>query len=422
MPYMFQNLDPYDPRRKDQLRADFDAPAAGFGQMEYGEDYLPPPPPIQGAPVAPPKPPSALEQLQQINAKRPTIAEPAYKPKPLERILGGVAGAGLGFAEGYLNSGRRGPVVRPGTGAMVADAITNRRFNRAEREWNQEAEKAKGAADIESAVERNKRDTEYNAARIESEKAQGAAAKAREARYNAPPPSPRPIDHDPSKALIDPETGKVLIEAKAKPEDTPATIEKRINAIRMSDVPKDEQDTAVNTAVADYNALHPRAPVTRLVTDDSGMVRVVTSDAKGGAPTVAPVGRIGKTKSEPAAMSNRKDRQQVESEANALLQQNGGDFDKAIAAASDLDVKDRLTDSKNKARVANGSGKGDVAARIKAMINKGGNAPASSPAPAAPPASGLPPQAVAQLKEGVETAFRNGQVWTLKDGQPVKVR
>jgi hypothetical protein len=150
MPYMFQNLDPYDPRRKDQLRADFDAPAAGFGQMEYGEDYLPPPPPIQGAPVAPPKPPSALEQLQQINAKRPTIAEPAYKPKPLERILGGVAGAGLGFAEGYLNSGRRGPVVRPGTGAMVADAITNRRFNRAEREWNQEAEKAKGAADIEA--------------------------------------------------------------------------------------------------------------------------------------------------------------------------------------------------------------------------------------------------------------------------------
>jgi hypothetical protein len=33
----------------------------------------------------------------------------------------------------------------------------------------------------------------------------------------------------------------------------------------------------------------------------------------------------------------------------------------------------------------------------------------------------LPPQAVSQLKEGVNTTFANGQVWTLKNGQPAQV-
>ncbi len=33
----------------------------------------------------------------------------------------------------------------------------------------------------------------------------------------------------------------------------------------------------------------------------------------------------------------------------------------------------------------------------------------------------LPAQAVSQLKEGMQTTFKNGQVWTLKGGKPVKV-
>jgi hypothetical protein len=45
---------------------------------------------------------------------------------------------------------------------------------------------------------------------------------------------------------------------------------------------------------------------------------------------------------------------------------------------------------------------------------------AAGPVSAAP--SGLPPKAARTLKEGTETKFRNGQVWTLKDGQPVRVK
>jgi hypothetical protein len=37
-------------------------------------------------------------------------------------------------------------------------------------------------------------------------------------------------------------------------------------------------------------------------------------------------------------------------------------------------------------------------------------------------ASQLPPQAESQLKEGIHTKFRNGQVWTLQNGQPVQVQ
>jgi Skp family chaperone for outer membrane proteins len=42
----------------------------------------------------------------------------------------------------------------------------------------------------------------------------------------------------------------------------------------------------------------------------------------------------------------------------------------------------------------------------------------SSPNPQSPV---LPPQAISQLKEGHDTTFANGQVWTLQNGQPVQV-
>jgi hypothetical protein len=52
----------------------------------------------------------------------------------------------------------------------------------------------------------------------------------------------------------------------------------------------------------------------------------------------------------------------------------------------------------------------------------------SATAPAAPPpgkgtdASELPPQAASRLREGYETTFGNGQVWTMRSGQPVRVK
>jgi len=62
-----------------------------------------------------------------------------------------------------------------------------------------------------------------------------------------------------------------------------------------------------------------------------------------------------------------------------------------------------------------------------AMPPTGAPAPAStSPTTSASPAGGntaaLPPQALAQLKEGFHTTFGNGQVWTLQNGKPVRVK
>lgn len=57
-----------------------------------------------------------------------------------------------------------------------------------------------------------------------------------------------------------------------------------------------------------------------------------------------------------------------------------------------------------------------------------------APAPSRPPTRGrqsvprpeesttLPPAAVSQLKEGIRTTFKNGQVWTMRGGQPVRLQ
>lgn len=49
-------------------------------------------------------------------------------------------------------------------------------------------------------------------------------------------------------------------------------------------------------------------------------------------------------------------------------------------------------------------------------------APGATSKPGQPAAGMLPPQAVAQLKDGHDTTFGNGQVWTLRGGQPVRVK
>lgn len=53
-----------------------------------------------------------------------------------------------------------------------------------------------------------------------------------------------------------------------------------------------------------------------------------------------------------------------------------------------------------------------------------GAAPAQQPAPNAPAQQqpALPPAALSALKEGQQTAFANGQVWTLQNGKPVRVK
>jgi len=52
---------------------------------------------------------------------------------------------------------------------------------------------------------------------------------------------------------------------------------------------------------------------------------------------------------------------------------------------------------------------------------RGTAAPGGAPPAAAGTGASLPPAAVAQLKEGVNLTFRNGQTWTLRNGQPVQV-
>ena len=56
---------------------------------------------------------------------------------------------------------------------------------------------------------------------------------------------------------------------------------------------------------------------------------------------------------------------------------------------------------------------------IMEISNRSGLAPGEKPYSGA--ATGLPPAAVAKLREGAKTRFGNGQVWTLKNGQPVRV-
>lgn len=62
---------------------------------------------------------------------------------------------------------------------------------------------------------------------------------------------------------------------------------------------------------------------------------------------------------------------------------------------------------------------GQPAADPDAMPPPGGPAPAQ-PAPAAKPAASATPP-VSKLKEGEKTTFANGQVWTLRNGKPVRV-
>lgn len=65
---------------------------------------------------------------------------------------------------------------------------------------------------------------------------------------------------------------------------------------------------------------------------------------------------------------------------------------------------------------------GAVQGRIKAGLGSDtpvGATPNATQAPDKP--AGIPDVAAKSLVEGKETVFKNGQVWTLRGGQPVRV-
>lgn len=230
----------------------------GFGvQPLEEEDYLggggvPPASPITPAvsaatpPASPaaiaPKPPSALDRYSDVLQRKPSMADPALKPKPIERILGALAGGAIGFGEGYMNSGPRGRVVQPGMGAQIGSAITNRRYSRANEEWQDQAAKAKEAAGIEAAQTKDRRDAEYHEARVASEKAQEKAANARTAATNAPKPvAPRDryvntaagLYDTVEKKLVDGTAPPPKAEPAAKPTLTETNAEREKEADRL---------------------------------------------------------------------------------------------------------------------------------------------------------------------------------------------
>lgn len=68
---------------------------------------------------------------------------------------------------------------------------------------------------------------------------------------------------------------------------------------------------------------------------------------------------------------------------------------------------------------------GKAPGAVKEQLRTGFREPPAGNAPAAASSVGggaLPPQAVQQLREGNVTTFRNGQRWTLRNGQPVQVQ
>jgi hypothetical protein len=366
--------------------------------------YLPPvgPPPV--APPAPPiavKPKTGLEQMAELNDKRPMSNAPENKPRPLERILGGLAAGAIGFGEGYMNSGPRGRVMPSGMGAQIGGAITNRRYNRAKSEWDDQMAKAEGAAKIEGATAKDNRDTEYHEARTASEKAQQAAAEARTNALNTPKPLEPPKETEAGAFERRKNEAKEL-----GLEPGTAVYQHYVGTGKFPYEPK----SAPKESLADINKQR-ETEAERLGLKGDDRLAYITN------------GRTPPKRNTPAAKPRSMTPAQEASKAakdraNALIREHGS-VDAAIAAAGTepVDVQNALNNAKATANRASGKGGGDRASRARELLLGGA-------APSAPKPKGetLPAAAKAQLKEDVETAFRNGQVWTLKNGQAVKVR
>jgi hypothetical protein len=97
--------------------------------------------------------------------------------------------------------------------------------------------------------------------------------------------------------------------------------------------------------------------------------------------------------------------------------------DTADAAIKKLEqFREQVVNNNNQMEVQYGPDSGYTPlAAGQATASPAPRAPPAAPAPRAP-AAGLPQQARAQLKPGHNTTFANGQVWTIRNGQPTRVQ
>jgi hypothetical protein len=307
-PFMNEDEDEYLPSAPPlPMRAPI-ADAADISSLIAGASSVQDP--TRPRPQSPPLRP-AMNELARVNAQRPQYGDPVLKPKALDRVLGGIVGGALGAGTAYVNSGSRGRVMQDQSGEIGAN-FTNRRYNNAQRDWQDQATKAQTAAEIESKQIATQRDDSFNQARIANQQAQQEAARAR-AKKLSQPEVPKPIDRNPEHDLVVPDGQggfKVVMKGTPKPvkPSTPNTIQERINQIRGDqNLTPEQQEAAVSLAVSDYNKLNPAKPITISKEDDNGNVRVFAVDpadvAKAGAGGMN-LGRVGKTKTPPASSSS----------------------------------------------------------------------------------------------------------------------
>lgn len=369
----------------------------------------------------------AMDSLSRIEASRPTREQ--YKPSTARKVLGGIAAVGLGAAAGYVNSGKR-IHVDPDTGGELGSAIINGKYRTAMGDWKDREQKAARMAQLEGQQNKTDAETELHQQRISTEQRRQAAYDARRAQAEKIP-APKPIERNPENDLIVPDSNdptgyRTVVKGTPKPV-VHRTAEERINSILEDQgISPEEKQKRIDQTVQAHNRLHPEKPVTRVVVDDQGNATAVSVTPSQVAESGGrkPLGKIGKSRA-PQRTTSTDVRTDVEAKTNLLIQQTGS-VEKAIKFAGEhpeevpLDVRDRLNRSQGIANRANPKAKGSKL--LDKVIGQTGGAPApGQPATAQGPSAGLPPEAVKQLKEGIVTTFRNGQKWTLKNGQPAKV-
>lgn len=171
-------------------------------------------------PVSPaPGPPPAMNPRQDRYAELLQQGAPP-KPKPglLRNVLAGLAGAGVGAAEGYLATTQRRPMT--GMGANVRNAIRLPGYASAMEQYGQDLGLAKTGAEEERAQQQMQyagMDDTRRAKQADAAIAASNAARARAERVEAPTPDRRVLS--PGQVLT--EDGREVYAAPNRPEATP---------------------------------------------------------------------------------------------------------------------------------------------------------------------------------------------------------
>jgi hypothetical protein len=300
--------------------------------------------------------------------------------------LGNIAGAAAGAAAGFLNAGGR---VRtdPNIGATIASGIKDSKYNKAAREFEEKRRALSAQARIDQEREADKRKKAESDARIASEQAQKAASEAAQRKADRLE-SPRPIDHDPSRDLINPVTGEVIRPGVKKSDPVPMNWQARAIQIRMSDATPEEKERLLGELAADYKRVNPEKPSIKFIEDANGNVTAVTATASdvAGAGGQKKLGKLGKGRTEPVnqAGKNAATRDAADEAALKLISDNGGDHEAAIAASPNMAVRKAVQADQRRKKLGtadSGKGKGD---RLKALL--GGGTPAAPQAATPPPA------------------------------------